>query len=167
MPQIKQIAFISRKKPNSSLPSNFNINLSFVGNINIIEQPFLSLFCSSKCPDSLILKAYNLSLALQEVGTPLASGFLSPVEQDALKISLRGEQKILVCPARGLNGMRIPVVYRMHLESGQLLLASIFPSQLKRPTVEMAYERNRFVGALAEKVLVIHANPGGKLAALC
>jgi predicted Rossmann fold nucleotide-binding protein DprA/Smf involved in DNA uptake len=137
------------------------------GNPEKLNIPWLGLFCSSKCPGSLILKAYDLSIALQKTGTPLISGFHSPVEKDALRIALRGEQNILVCPARGLEGMRIPVAYRKPLETGQLLLASIFSSELKRPTMQTAYERNRFVAALSEKVLIIHAEPGSKLISLC
>ena len=142
-------------------------SLSFIGNLALLEHPLLALFCSSQCPGSLILQAYDLSMVLQKAGTPIAGGFHSPVEQDALKIAIREEQQILVCPARGLEGMRIPVEYRKPLDDGRLLLASVFPATLKRPTAETAFERNRFVAALAEKVLVIHAEPGGKLAALC
>jgi predicted Rossmann fold nucleotide-binding protein DprA/Smf involved in DNA uptake len=62
--------------------------------------------------------------------------------------------------------MRIPVAYRKPLETGRLLLASIFPSKLKRPTAQTASERNRFVAALAEKVLIIHAEPNSRLITL-
>lgn len=142
-------------------------SVSFIGNLVLLESPLLAWFCSSKCPGSLILQAYDLSIALQKAGTPIAGGFHSPVEQDALRVALRGKQSVLISPARGLNGMHIPVEYRKPLDDGRLLLASVFPATLKRPTAETAYERNRFVAALAEKVLVIHAEPDGKLAALC
>jgi hypothetical protein len=48
-------------------------------------------------------------------------------EQDALKIALRGGQALLVCPVRGLAGMRIPAAYRPALAAGRLAPASIFP----------------------------------------
>jgi predicted Rossmann fold nucleotide-binding protein DprA/Smf involved in DNA uptake len=141
--------------------------LFILGTPDLLSQSWLALFCSSICPGSLILQAYDLALAMQKAGASLAGGFHSPVEQDTLKIALRGEQRILVSPARGLEGMRVPIVCRKPLENGRLLFASIFPAKFKRPTAETAHERNRFVAALAEKVLVIHAEPGGKLAALC
>jgi hypothetical protein len=37
---------------------------------------------------------------------------------------------------------------------------------VRRATLETAERRNRYVAALAERVLVIHAAPGGKLEAL-
>ena len=140
-----------------------NAGLWIIGSPSLLSQPWLALFCSSKCPGSLILQAYDRSLALQKAGVPLASGFHSPVEQDSLRIALRGEQQILVCPARGLEGMRIRKEYQKPISEGRLLLASIFPGKLKRPTAETACDRNRFVAALAEKVLVIHTEPGGKI----
>jgi predicted Rossmann fold nucleotide-binding protein DprA/Smf involved in DNA uptake len=152
----------------SAIPGKNAFKVFYIlGNSSLLLEPWLALFCSSKCPGSLILQAYDLSMALQMTSVPLASGFHSPAEQDTLKMALRGEQKILISPARGLEGMRIPVECRKPLGNGRLILASMFPPKLKRPTAEIAYERNRFVAALAEKVLVIHAEAGGKLAALC
>ena len=142
-------------------------NLLIIGDPRLLTLPWLALYCSSKCPGSLILKAYDLSIALQKASVPVASGFHSPIEEDTLKIAMRGEQQVLISPARGLEGMRIPSECRKPLEDGRLLYASIFPSKIKRSTAETAFERNRFVAALSEKVLVIHAEPGGRLAALC
>ncbi len=150
-----------------ALPGFAPAALQVIGDADRLTLPWLGWFCSSKCPGSLILAAYDLSIALQKSGVALASGFHSPVEKDALKIALRGGQKILVCPARGLEGMRIPAAYREPLETGQLLFASIFPSKFKRPTVQTAYERNRLVAALAAKVLIIHAEPNSRLITLC
>lgn len=141
--------------------------LFILGSPDLLSKSWLALFCSSKCPGSVIIQAYDWALAIQKANVPLAGGFHSPVERDALKIALRGEQNILVSPARGLEGMRIPVPCRKPLENERLLFISIFPATFKRPTAETAHERNRFVAALAAKVLVIHAEPGGKLASLC
>jgi predicted Rossmann fold nucleotide-binding protein DprA/Smf involved in DNA uptake len=149
------------------IPDYLPSTLFVFGDLKKINIPWLSLFCSSKCPGNLILKSYDLSIALQKAGIPVASGFHSPVEEDMLRIALRGEQEILICPARGFEGMQIPTEYHQPLEDGRLILASIFPPKLKRPNIKIAYDRNRFVAALAEKVLVIHAEPGGKLVSLC
>ena len=43
-----------------------------------------------------------------------------------LTILLRGEQPIVVCPARCLARMRVPREYRAPLEAGRLLLLSPF-----------------------------------------
>lgn len=63
--------------------------------------------------------------------------------------------------------MRLPSQSKEPLGEGRLLLLSSFSNKQKRTTVDMAHERNRFVAALAEKILVIHATPGGKLENMC
>ena len=138
-----------------------------IGNEDLFSESWTALFCSSKCPGSLILQAYDLSIVLQKENVPIASGFQSPIEKEALTIALRGEQKILIALARGLDGMRIPKEYRKPLEEGRLLLASIFPGKVKRPSAETAERRNHFVAGLAERILVVHAAPGGRLEGQC
>ena len=137
-----------------------------LGNLDLLELPWLAVFGSLRCPGSLILQAYDLSLALQAAGVPLAGGFHSPVEKDVLRVALRGNQPLLICLARGLEGIRLPSEYRPALESGLLLLVSPFAEKVRRPTAETAAQRNRLAAALAERVLVLHAEPGGKLDAL-
>ena len=49
---------------------------------------------------------------------------------------------------------------------GRLLLLSPFDSHVRRPRAQLAGQRTRLVVALADKVLIAHAEPGGKLEAL-
>ena len=141
--------------------------LAVIGVPERLSLPWLALFCSSKCPGSLIIKAYNLSPALQGTKIALAGGFHSPVEKDALRVALRGSQQLLICPARGLEGMRIPETYRKPLDDGRLIFISPFSEKIKRPTQQTSIERNRLVAALSERVLVIHAELDSKLTLLC
>jgi predicted Rossmann fold nucleotide-binding protein DprA/Smf involved in DNA uptake len=94
------------------------------------------------------------------------SGFHSPVEKECLRILLRGNGQVIICPARGIKDLRIPVAWRNPLEDGRLLILSPFEAKYRRLTVELAQQRNEFVAALADEVFVIHASPGGKLEAL-
>ncbi len=84
-----------------------------------------------------------------------------------LTVLLRGKGTLVICPARGLEGMRIPEAWRNPLQAGRLLLLSPFPGSLRRPQAEHTARRNRLVSDLSERVLVIHATPGGKLEVLC
>jgi predicted Rossmann fold nucleotide-binding protein DprA/Smf involved in DNA uptake len=47
------------------------------------------------------------------------------------------------------------------------LYLSQFSDKLHRPTVETALIRNRFMAALADKILVPYAAPGSKTLELC
>jgi predicted Rossmann fold nucleotide-binding protein DprA/Smf involved in DNA uptake len=98
---------------------------------------------------------------------PVIGGFHSPMEQECLRILLRGTQPMIVCPARGLHGMWIPSEHKLALEGGRLLYLSQFSDKLHRPTVETALIRNRFMAALADKILVPYAAPGSKTLELC
>ena len=69
----------------------------------------------------------------------------------------------MVCPARSLDGFRVPSDWTKPLADGRLLLLSCFPSGPHRPTADTAHRRNEFVAALATQVLVLHATPGGRL----
>jgi len=138
------------------------------GDAPILERaPLVALLCSRKCPGELILKTYDLARRLRDEGVAVVSGFQSPMEREALHILLKGTQPIVIAPARSLEGMRLPAAYRGPLEQGRLLLVSSFPAQERRATAELAAARNRLVGALVGRIVIIHAAPGGKLGRAC
>ncbi len=60
----------------------------------------------------------------------------------------------------------IPVKFRKPLAAGRLLLLSPFEEAERRVTAELAAIRNRFIAALAHRVLFVHAAPGGRTEAL-
>jgi len=138
-----------------------------MGNLSILKQKKLAFFCSVKCPGHLILKAYDFSQSLREVGVTVIGGFHSPIERECLTILFRGSQPVIICPARSLKGMRPRVEYKKPIEKGRLLLLSPFKESQKRNTVETANERNRFVAALADTVFAAHASPNSKMERFC
>lgn len=78
-----------------------------------------------------------------------------------------GVLSVIVCPARGVDKMRVPPDWRQSLADGRLLLASPFDGGRKRATQETARKRSEFVASLADQVLVIRAAPGSRTLALC
>lgn len=128
--------------------------------------PLLALFCSSQAPGAVILHVHDLAQAWRVQGPTIIGGFHSPVEREALEVLLRGPRPLVVCPARGLEGMRLQPAYKAPLAEGRLLLLSPFDASVRRMTAQTAWERNRFVAALADEVLIAHAHPGSKTAAL-
>jgi predicted Rossmann fold nucleotide-binding protein DprA/Smf involved in DNA uptake len=136
-------------------------NLSALGNLELLQHSALAIFCSSKCPGSLILRAQDVAKELVIRGTTVVSGFHSSVEREVQRVLLRGENPLIVCPARGLSRMRVPVEYHAGLEAGRLLLLSAFPDTVTRVSEDSARRRSYFVADLADRALIIHASLTG------
>ena len=132
------------------------------GNLSLLDEPLTALFCSNRCPGDLILKTYDLARAMRDAGVPVIGGFQTPMERECLRLLLRGEQPIVVCPARSIDTMRIPREWRPALDDGRLLVVSPFPATARRPTAELAAQRNNLVADLAQQVFIAHAAPGSK-----
>ena len=89
-------------------------------------------------------------------------GFHSPVERECLTVLLRGLQPVVICPARGLDRMRVPGEWRKALEERRMLVLSPFGAGQRRVTAALATERNEFVLALADEAWFVHVAPGGE-----
>ena len=132
------------------------------GPLRLLEEPLTALFCSNRCPGGLILKTYDLARAMRDAGVPVIGGFQTPMERECLRLLLRGKQPVVVCPARGIDNMRIPRAWRPALDDGRLLVLSPFPATARRPTAALAAQRNDLVASRASRVFIAHAAPGSK-----
>lgn len=126
------------------------------------RKQWLGFFCSEKAPASIILQTHDLAQQWCKTEKMVISGFHSPVEQECLTVLLRGSQPLIICPAREILKMRLPREYKDAMRSGRLLLMSPFEEKKRRKTAETAMIRNRFVAAIADDVLIAHAQPDGK-----
>jgi predicted Rossmann fold nucleotide-binding protein DprA/Smf involved in DNA uptake len=140
--------------------------ITALGNLGILAQHKLALFCSTRCPGDAILRTFDFVQKMRAKGATVISGFHSPVEKDCLGSLIRGAQSIIICPARSLEGMRIPPVWRTRIEEGRLLLLSPFTEKQRRVTASLAQRRNDFVAALADEVLIAYTAPGSKIETL-
>ena len=141
--------------------------ITAIGKKEILTSQPLALFCSIRCPASLIIKMHDLARKLRAAGRSTVSGFHSPVERECLTILLKSASKIILCPARGLETMRIPREYRKAIDEGRMLIVSAFSPKQRQPDLEMTERRNYLVAALADRIFVAHAAPGGKTESLC
>lgn len=142
-------------------------DLWVIGDASLIELNLLAFFCSVKCPGHLILKTYDLAQKLKAKNVPIISGFHSPVEKEVLTNLLRGNQPIMICPARSIHNMRIPQAWQAPIESGRLLILSPFDETQNRVSSATAIQRNQVVAAMAQQVFVAYAEPGGKTEQFC
>ena len=137
------------------------------GHLNILGKTLIDFFCSVRCPGDAILKTYDLARMLRETNATIVGGFQSPMEKECLDLLLRGLASVVVCPARGLGRMRIPKNWKEPLAEGRLLILSFFDDSIRRPTVNLAVKRNAYIAALADRILIAHAEKSGKTEALC
>ena len=138
-----------------------------IGDQQILRRPLLALFVTTRCPGDVILRVYDAARGLRDAGIPVIGGFHTPMEKECLDLLLRGDQPVVMCPARSLHEMRIPSAWKPAILAGRLLLASPFAERHRRNTAELAGLRNRFVAGLAKEIVVAHAPPGSKTEALC
>ena len=149
------------------MKSGFIFPILALGNLDILTMPQLGLFCATRCPGSVILRTYDLALALREAGVPVIGGFHTPMEKECLDVLLRGQQPVVICPARNIERLRLPMSWRQPYDQGRLLVLSPFVARQRRPTTELAEHRNRFVATLATNIFVAYAGPESKTVQFC
>ncbi len=137
------------------------------GNLDVLDSTLLGFFCSVRSPGDTILKTYDLARALRDTDATIIGGFQSPMEKECLDLLLRGTAPVVICPARGLNRIRIPKNWQKPLAEGRMLILSFFEGSIHRPTAAIAARRNAYIAALADRILIAHAEPGGKTETLC
>ena len=137
------------------------------GPLNTLDGDKTGFFCSSQCPGGVILKTFDAITRMRDEGRTLIGGFHSPMEWECLGILLRGRQPVIWVPARSIVGMHLKPELQPAFAAGRLLILSPFEPKNKRITAALADARNRFVGALADRVFVAHAAPGSRTLALC
>ena len=157
--------FPARLKP--ALEATGAKSIASLGNTDILDHKLLALFCSNRCPGSVIIKMQDLAKKWRKAGVAVASGFHSPLEREVLRVLLRGSQPVVICPARSIENMRIRQEFKGPLSDGRLLFLSPFESTQRRISAETSLARNRFVAALADAIFVAYAEPGSKTEQLC
>ncbi|MGO8674150.1 MAG: hypothetical protein ACLQVD_22655 [Capsulimonadaceae bacterium] len=140
--------------------------VSAIGNFDLMQRRRVGVACSIACPGDVILKALDLASVMRNADASFAGGFHSPMEREVLDILLRGTCGVILCPARQIDGMRIPAELRAPLDAGRLMILSPFSEGQRRMTATIADTRNRFVASISDVVLVMHGSAGGGTEAL-
>jgi predicted Rossmann fold nucleotide-binding protein DprA/Smf involved in DNA uptake len=136
--------------------------LQAIGEMSLLRQPTLALVCSLKCPGSIILATHIFATRTSRSGPVVVGGFHSPMERQCLDLLIRRRVPAVVCPARSIEKIRLPVAWKNAISTNHLLVLSQFPPGRRRATTEQALMRNEFVGALADQILIPHARPASK-----
>ena len=141
--------------------------VALIGDLSILGGRLTGFFCSVRCPGDAILRTYDLARALRTADVTIIGGFQSSMEKEFLDLVLRGSARIVVCPARGLGKLRIPKGWKKPLAEGRLLVLSFFDDIIRRPTAAISAARNGYVASIADRLLIAHAERGGKTEKLC
>src|SRR5205807_2510306 len=80
--------------------------LKALGNVGLLRNRKVALFCSARTPGGAILRAHDAARQMRDEGVTVIGGFHSPIEKECLRILLRGTQPIIVCPGRAIEAMR-------------------------------------------------------------
>lgn len=147
----------------SRLGKDAPAELTLLGNPKILLERRTALFCSARTPGDAILRAHDGAARMRDQDIAVISGFHSPIENECLRILLRGKQPIIVCPARAIETMRIPAECRVAFDGGRVLFLSPFKKQPKRVIAESAVRRNVVVAALADEAYIAYVDPGGQI----
>jgi predicted Rossmann fold nucleotide-binding protein DprA/Smf involved in DNA uptake len=54
--------------------------ITALGNVDILQNKTIALFCSSQCPGHIIIKTYDIMKEIRADGSTVISGFHSPME---------------------------------------------------------------------------------------
>jgi predicted Rossmann fold nucleotide-binding protein DprA/Smf involved in DNA uptake len=141
---------------------NNDTNIRPYGDPSPQDRRTLALFCSVKCPGKLILDAYETCRQLRETDITVTSGFHSPMEQECLRILLRGTNPVIWCLARGTLS-RTPPTFAEAVAAGRLTILAPFPTNVRRVTAATCAKRNRIVADMVAAVLIVHAATGSKI----
>lgn len=81
------------------------------------------------------------------------------MEKEFLDLLLRGSARVVVCPARSIENMRIRRKWGTPISDGRLLTLSSFGRSQYRATAALAAQRNDLVAALTTEFLIPYAAP--------
>lgn len=145
---------------------NQNYRCNYIGNIGLLEQIDFAFLCSSKCPGNIIIKIHEQAFQWREDGLVIASGFHSPVEKEVFNVLIKGSQPIVIFPARSLNNMRLPKLWRAGVNENRILIITPIHGSNKRPTKELCNKRNEFLVKLTKKIYIPYIDTSGKIVEL-
>ncbi|MBC8415235.1 MAG: hypothetical protein H8E11_02265 [Candidatus Cloacimonetes bacterium] len=135
------------------------MNIQHIGNLEILKNNKLALFCSRKCPPDIIVKSLDLAIEIRKAGITVIGGFQTIVEKEFLNVLLKGKQNIIWCPARNIENYNYSLKFKKAVKNDRCLILSNFPQEDDRISKKRGIERNYFVAEQANAILILYAAP--------
>ncbi len=142
-----------------------------------IAHPKIGIFSSVKAPARRILQAHELAQQWRTQPLTIISGFQSPLEEEVWSVLVQDVINFQNLPPEQNSPRLVKVLARSMIARlsarehhaiaiGDLALVSPFPENIKRATKETAFQRNLVTAALADTIIIAHAEDGGRTAQL-
>lgn len=162
VPELAEIAQDSDFYP-AELSSFFDKEpprLWYAGDPSIMRGTPLGIISARKIEPDLALKSSKLlhQLAFQE--RTFISGWHSPLEEEALRILMGGNSRIIFCLSKSLNRFDCSTEIDDLVNTGRALLLTHCSPRARRISRDASLRRNQLVAALATGLLVLSAPTG-------
>ena len=139
-----------------------NNTVETLGDASLLGLHKTGFLCSQRVAASVVFKSYDWAREQRTLGNCIVCGNHSTLERDVFEILLKGTQPLILVLARGMK-QRWTAEILEALENNRLLIISPFKETTTRITRDTARERNRYMVALSDKVVVGYISKGGQL----
>ena len=137
------------------------MKIEYLGNEELLKARKTAFLAPRRIAPEAVMPSYDWAVGMARRGECVISGFASPVERDVWDFLVSsGTQPVILVSVRS-KFARTPVKYRQLLAQGRLLI--IFLGLGARQSAPNAAERNRYVAALAESVVMPSLHEGSSL----
>ena len=126
--------------------------MEYLGNKELLKLSPIAFLASSTIPPDKVLKCYDWANKMAEEGVCVISGFSSYLEREVLHFLSKGKQPIVLVLARQMY-KQIPAELQQLLDENRLLIISV--SNSPRQSKATAFERNKYICELAERILFV------------
>jgi len=134
-----------------------------IGNLEILKERLIGLFCSARCAGGYDCEDLRRRAGAARCRRPCYQRIPFTNGAGVSQLVTARHATIVICPARSIEGMRIPSDWVKPLADNRLLVLSPFERKHRHITVTLAEQRNRFVAVLASAMFVPYAAPGSKI----
>ena len=138
-----------------------------IGNTGLLKYPLTGFLCSRKCPAATILETHEtVKKWANDPERTIVSGFHSPVEQECMRLLIRGKANIIYFPAREIDHLTIRKEWQHPLNNNRMLIITLASIKTKQMSSTETDKRNQQIAALSHELYIPYATPGGLLAGL-
>ena len=147
------------------------VSFQMLGNAALMERTKVAFLSSRRVAPAAVMQCYDWATGMRGGGgTPsppcVVGGFQSALERDVLKLLLpEGGPPIVMVLARGM-WRSVPTEYREAINTGRMLVVSLFSQGVVRVSKETAEKRNGWILDHCDEAVFASLDPNGSLARL-
>ena len=126
------------------------MDIQYFGNQELLKLQKTAFLASNTIPIEMVLKCYDWASSKHD--GCVISGFSSKLEKDVLHFLLKSKCPVILVLARKMCKV-VPDELKEPLEQGRLLIIST--SKAVRQSKQTAFERNRYICEMADKIFFV------------